>query len=188
MNRTFCFVVVIGLALVVFACTPKDAQKSINIHSIVVDSASLKKDKIQINFMLDSFNLAAAQADYEKYFDFFADDATFLGTDATENWKKEDFMRWVKPFFDRGSVWDFTSMERNIYFLPSGDVAWFDELLNTQMKICRGSGVLIKKNNEWKIQQYVLSMTVPNSKTNAVVALKSGIEDSLIGVFSKKAK
>jgi hypothetical protein len=36
--------------------------------------------------------------------------------------------------------------------------AWFDELLNTQMKICRGSGVLVKKiGQEWKIKQYVLS-------------------------------
>jgi hypothetical protein len=32
-------------------------------------------------------------------------------------------------------------------------------LLNTQMKICRGSGVLVKIDGEWKIKHYVLSMT-----------------------------
>jgi hypothetical protein len=40
-------------------------------------------------------------------------------------------------------------------------MAWFDEL-STQMKICRGSGVLVKIGNDWKIKHYVLSMTVPN--------------------------
>jgi hypothetical protein len=34
--------------------------------------------------------------------------------------------------------------------------------LSTQMKICRGSGVLVKIGNDWKIKHYVLSMTVPN--------------------------
>jgi hypothetical protein len=29
--------------------------------------------------------------------------------------------------------------------------AWFDELLDTQMKICRGSGILVKENKQWKI-------------------------------------
>jgi hypothetical protein len=53
----------------------------------------------------------------------------------------------------------FTALERHIYFFDkTGKTAWFDELLNTQMKICRGSGVLVKKiGQEWKIKQYVLS-------------------------------
>jgi hypothetical protein len=31
----------------------------------------------------------------------------------------------------------------------------------TQMKICRGSGVVEKINGIWKVKQYVLSVTVP---------------------------
>jgi hypothetical protein len=38
-----------------------------------------------------------------------------------------------------GKAWNFTVLERHIYFDQSKK-AWFDELLNTQMKICRGSG------------------------------------------------
>jgi hypothetical protein len=49
--------------------------------------------------------------------------------------------------------------------LTTGKTAWFDELLNTQMKICRGSGVLVKIGQEWKIKQYVLSMTIPNDNS-----------------------
>jgi hypothetical protein len=40
-------------------------------------------------------------------------------------------------------AWSF-ALERHIYFDKTGKTAWFDELLNTQMKICRGSGVLVK--------------------------------------------
>jgi hypothetical protein len=57
--------------------------------------------------------------------------------------------------------------------LTKGKTAWFDELLNTQMKICRGSGVLVKIGQEWKIKQYVLSMTIPNDNSNKVIELKS---------------
>ncbi|HND96536.1 MAG TPA: nuclear transport factor 2 family protein, partial [Chitinophagaceae bacterium] len=42
----------------------------------------------QINVMLDSFNKAAAKADYNAYFNFYIDDAIFTGTDATERWDK----------------------------------------------------------------------------------------------------
>jgi hypothetical protein len=39
------------------------------------------------------------------------------------------------------------------------------------MKICRGSGVLVKIDGKWKIKHYVLSMTIPN-KMNAVIKIK----------------
>jgi hypothetical protein len=66
----------------------------------------------------------------------------------------------------------------------SGKTAWFDELLDTQMKICRGSGVVSKENGQWKIRQYVLSMTVPNSQVDPVVRLKAAEEDSLLRTMS----
>ena len=40
-------------------------------------------NKKQIAAMLDSFNVAAANADYTRYFNFYTEDATFNGTDAT---------------------------------------------------------------------------------------------------------
>jgi hypothetical protein len=64
-------------------------------------------------------------------------------------------------------------------------MAWFDELLNTQMKICRGSGVLVFINGKWKIKHYVLSMTIPNDNVDEVVKIKAPIEDDLIAKLKK---
>jgi hypothetical protein len=48
------------------------------------------------------------------------------------------------------------------------------------MKICRGSGVLIKEGNTWKIAHYVLSMTVPNDNLDEVVKIKENIENGFL--------
>jgi hypothetical protein len=139
-----------------------------------------EKEKTEISAMLDAFNVAAAKADYTGYFNFFADESTFIGTDATEIWNKKEFMVWAKPYFDKKKTWNFKALKRNIYFSKDGKLAWFDELLDTQMKICRGSGVVEKINGSWKVKQYVLSVTVPNEVVNKVVVEKAPIEDALI--------
>ena len=143
-------------------------------------------DKDKINQTIDAWHKAAGDVKFDAYFNLMADDAIFIGTDATENWTKKDFKVWAKPFFDKGKAWNFTALERHIFFDKSGKTAWFDELLNTQMKICRGSGVLVKVGKEWKIQHYVLSMTIPNDDVNAVIKIKATIEDSLIENLKKK--
>lgn len=148
--------------------------------------AKFKNEKTAISKMLDDFNVAAANAELEKYFSFFADESTFIGTDATEIWNKKEFKIWAKPYFDKKKTWNFTSLKRNIYFSKDGKMAWFDELLDTQMKICRGSGVLEKINGTWKVKQYVLSMTVPNDVVDKVVAEKSAMEDVLIQQLKNK--
>lgn len=140
----------------------------------------LEKERVQIAATLDAFNRAAARADFEGYFNFYTENATFIGTDATEIWAIDSFKRWSKPYFDRGRAWNFTAIDRNIYFDESGRIAWFDELLNTQMKICRGSGVLVKRGADWKVQQYVLSMTVPNPVSDSVTAIKAALEQPII--------
>jgi len=134
----------------------------------------------EINIMLNSWHKAAAEVNYSNYFDLLTDDSIFIGTDATENWTKPAFQAFAKPYFDKGKAWNFTALERHIYFSTDKKMAWFDELLNTQMKICRGSGVLILINGKWKIKHYVLSMTIPNDKTDEVIKIKAPIEDALI--------
>lgn len=136
--------------------------------------------KKNISKLLDDFNTFAANADFEKYFDCFAEESTFIGTDATEVWNKTEFKEWAKPFFDKKTTWNFKSLKRNIYFSKDGNYAWFDELLDTQMKICRGSGVVEKIGGKWKVKQYVLSVTVPNEVVDEVVKIKSPIENTLI--------
>ncbi len=150
-----------------------------------VTAIDTENEKKQIVAMLDSFNRAAAKADYKTYFNFYTEDAIFTGTDATERWDKPAFMAWAKPIFDKGRAWDFKAIDRHIYFDKTGNMAWFDELLNTQMKICRGSGVLVKERDAWKVQQYILSTTVPNDQLDSVIKMKSHLEDSIINTFGK---
>ena len=116
----------------------------------------------------------------------FSEQSTFMGTDATEKWKKKEFMVWAKPFFNRGRAWSFKSVKRSLYMDSELPIAWFDELLSTQMKICRGSGVVAKEKNGWKIKQYVLSMTIPNTFSDSVVNIKAAVEDSLLQSFQQR--
>lgn len=140
----------------------------------------------QINFVLDAWHKAAAQSQFETYFNLMTDDAVFIGTDAKENWNKTAFQAYAKPYFDKGKAWNFTAIERHVYIDKSGTLAWFDELLSTQMKICRGSGVLVKVGDSWKIQHYVLSMTVPNENVDDVVKIKTPIEDGVMKQLTVK--
>ena len=160
------------LALIVLAgCNPKTDR-----------SVSEK----EISQLLDDWHLAATKADFNSYFGYLSDESIFMGTDATEHWSKTEFKNFAKPYFDRGRAWNFKALERHIFFSPSGETAWFDELLETQMKICRGSGVLRKYDGNWKIDQYVLSMTIPNDNTDSVISIKGPIEDKLIQELKKK--
>ena len=136
--------------------------------------------KTSINVILDNWHKAAAQANFNDYFNVLSDESIFIGTDATENWNKKEFQAFAKPYFDKGKAWNFRAIERNIYFSSDGKIVWFDELLSTQMKICRGSGVLVQENGQWKIKHYVLSMTIPNENVDEVVKIKSVIEDKII--------
>lgn len=147
---------------------------------------AIEEEKQEINITLDEWHQAAAEANYNDYFDDLTDDAIYIGTDATENWDKKAFEAFAKPYFDKGQAWNFKSLQRNIYFNEDLTIAWFDELLDTQMKICRGSGVMIKKDGEWKIKHYVLSMTVPNEKIDDVIKAKNDIETKLAGELKKQ--
>lgn len=137
-------------------------------------------NKEEVNKTLDAWHKAASEANFNAYFGLMTEDAIFIGTDPSENWNYKNFQAFAKPFFDKGKAWNFKAMERHIYFDESGKIAWFDELLNTQMKICRGSGVLVKIGKDWKIKHYVLSMTIPNENTDQVIKIIAPIEDVLI--------
>ena len=159
------------------------------LFPFLINTTNAQNDlKSQIINTLDAWHKAAAEANYKNYFDTLTDDAIFIGTDATENWNKPAFQAYAKPYFDKGKAWNFTAIERHIYFNNNKTVAWFDELLDTQMKICRGSGVLVLLNGKWKIKQYVLSMTIPNETSDEVIKIKTPIEESLIIDLKSKKK
>jgi ketosteroid isomerase-like protein len=119
---------------------------------------------------IDDWHQAAAAADEQRYFGHFAPDGVFMGTDATERWTVAQFRVWAKPHFDKKKAWNFKAHDRHVAFSADGATAWFDELLDTpNLGPCRGSGVVVKIGNDWKIAQYNLSIPIPNALADAVV-------------------
>ena len=126
--------------------------------------------------VIDAWHLAAADADFDQYFSLMTKRGVFVGTDATEHWDNKAFKSFSKPYFNAGKAWSFTSLERHIYH--NDTTVWFDELLDTQMGICRGSGVLEFEEGQWKIAHYVLSIAVPNDRVSSLLELKKA-QDSI---------
>jgi hypothetical protein len=121
---------------------------------------------------LDSWHEAAARADEKAYFDGFAPDGVFLGTDPTERWTVVEFRKWAHPRFAKGKAWTMKSRSRHLSFSKDGATAWFDEELDsTGMGAVRGSGVLVRLKGQWKVAQYNLSIPILNDRFKEVRAL-----------------
>lgn len=148
-----------------------------------VTESDVSKIKEDVNIVLNNWHKAAANAKFTKYFNAMDTPSIFIGTDASENWTKEDFQKFCKPYFDKGKAWSFTPLERNIYTNTRQDVVWFDELLDTWMGTCRGSGVLEKKDGIWKIKHYVLSVAIPNEDIQKVIEAKKEKDELFLKKF-----
>ena len=137
--------------------------------SVLPASAS---DESDVTTVLDAFHQAASEADGERYFSLFTDDAVFIGTDITERWTVEDFKAYALPFFRQGKGWTYTPQMRHVQFSSDGQTAWFDETLQSKnYGPTRGTGVLTKTAEGWKVAQYHLTVPVPNSLLKQVVEM-----------------
>jgi ketosteroid isomerase-like protein len=160
-------------------------KKFIALLFLIFSISISAQEKSNIDAVLTQWHKAASEADFEKYFSLMTKDGVFIGTDATENWQNDDFREFSKPHFDRGKAWNFKTLERNIYTEENSNTAWFDELLDTQMGICRGSGVLKKTQGVWKVAHYVLSITIPNEHVEEATKLKKTFDQKLIDSLSR---
>ncbi|MFT7486433.1 MAG: pimeloyl-ACP methyl ester carboxylesterase [Candidatus Paceibacteria bacterium] len=137
---------------------------------LMLSAHPIQEPREAVAEVLDSLHLAAAMADSDDYFDCFAEDAVFLGTDAGERWTIPQFRAYAGPFFDKGQGWTYLSTQRHIRLSTAGDTAWFDERLqNEKYGEVRGSGVLEATGGTWKITQYNLSFPVLNDGAEALV-------------------
>ncbi len=124
-----------------------------------------------VSKVLDTLHDAASKADGARYFALFTDDAVFMGTDASERWTIDAFKAFAKPYFDKGTGWTYTKKERHIDVDDKAGYAWFDELLdNAAYGVCRGSGVLRKTTDGWRVVQYNLTIPIPNALAQDLVA------------------
>ena len=126
-----------------------------------------------INKIIDKWHADARDANFQEYFNRISDNGYYIGTDSSEIWTKAEFEYFAKPYFDKKKTWNFKTIKRSVYFSKDKNTAWFNELLNTWMGKCRGSGILEFENGSWKIKQYVLSITIPNTKIDKVIEIKS---------------
>ncbi|WP_109301789.1 nuclear transport factor 2 family protein [Aquimarina sp. AU474] len=159
------------------------------MHKLIISSLILLsifgygQQNTAIDKTLDAWHKAAADANFDAYFELMTDDAIFIGTDPTENWSYNDFKAFSKPYFDKGKAWSFSTLQRNIFVKDNATIAWFDELLDTQMGICRGSGVLLKTPKGWKIKHYVLSIAIPNENVKEITSLKKKFDTDLMSTL-----
>lgn len=131
----------------------------------------------QVAAVLDDFHDAAAKADFERYFGLFAPEGVFIGTDASERWTLEEFKAYAKPHFDKGKAWTYRPRDRHVDLSPDGKMAWFDEMLDhDKYGVCRGTGVLRKVGDKWRVSQYHLTVPVPNELMDRVVKMIKGAE------------
>lgn len=129
---------------------------------------------------LDDFHDAAANGDEDRYFALLPDDAVFLGTDASERWTGAEFRRFALPYFQRPEAWTYVPLQRHVTVLADGEHACFDELLdNDGYGICRGSGVLVRRDARWVLQLYDLSIPMPNDLAAAFAQRIRAFTDGL---------
>jgi uncharacterized protein (TIGR02246 family) len=133
----------------------------------------------EVAAVLDRLNAASTAADGEAYFDLFTPDARFVGTDASEHWSLAEFRAYAAPVFARGRGWSYRATRRTITVAPieCRCVAWFEEeLTNQSYGRTRGSGVMRLTEAGWKIEQYVLSLAIPNDLAGPIAGIIGAYE------------
>ena len=128
-------------------------------------------ETVRIEAVLDRFHAAAASADEAAYLAQLSPDAVFLGTDGGERWAGETYRAFIHSYFSRGIGWTYVPSQRTVDVAADGGTAWFDEQLdNESYGVCRGTGVLQRRDGEWRIEQYSLSIPLPNELAGEIVA------------------
>jgi pimeloyl-ACP methyl ester carboxylesterase len=136
-------------------------------HDVLVREAEQRR---AVGDVLDDFHRAASEADGARYFAHFGPGAVFLGTDANERWTIPEFRLYAEPHFDAGRGWTYVARERFVDVDFDGHTAWFDERLdNAKYGEVRGTGVLRRFDDTWRIVQYNLALPVPNELMESFV-------------------
>jgi ketosteroid isomerase-like protein len=136
-------------------------------------TAAAPPPEAEVVAVLDDWHRAAAEADGARYLGHMADDAVFLGTDASERWTLAEFRAFCEPYFARGVGWTYEPRERHL--VVQGELAWVDERLwNETYGQCRGTGVLRRADGTWRIVHYSLTLLVPNELAGEVVQVIGG--------------
>ena len=157
----------------------KKAENVVKLFYEIIDDNNKKRGLLN-NYDNYIFNVEAEKKENDLQYNKDPEDANYFNK--LEKREISDYNKAKNKYF---FCLKYNNESTNIRFNNDKKMAWFDELLNTQMKICRGSGVLILINGNWKIKHYVLSMTIPNDTTDEVIKIKAPIEDALISTLKE---
>ena len=132
-----------------------------------------------VEAVLDDFHAAASEGAADRYLAHFAANGVFFGTDPAERWTVAQFEPYVRRGFASGG-WSYAPRDRTVFISDDADTAWFDEMLDGSTGIvARGTGVLVREDGGWKIEQYNFSVPFPNAlwdTINAMIARESAAD------------
>jgi hypothetical protein len=145
---------------------------SLFLFTALIARTQFNETLMSLDKLVNQWHVSAAKANFQKYFDATTNDFIFLGTAPGERWNKADFQLFCKPYFDKGKAWDFKPSNRQWNVISNGTIAYFDEDLQTWMESCRGSGICVLENGEWKIAYYNLTVLIENEKIKEFIKLR----------------
>ena len=166
------------LTVISKALSSANSLKAIAVSLALLPAiASADDQRAATDALIDGLHQDAHKGNFQAYFERYTPDAVFLGTDKSERWTIEEFKVYAKPAFEDGHGWTYLVKERN--WEGEGNTLWFDEvLINEKLGHCRGTGVIILIDDEWKIAHYALTMLVPN-EIAAEVGARTQREDGI---------
>lgn len=161
----------IGALETALAAQAKSASGAAAAAAAAATSASsTAKLREEAERVIDDWHAAAASGDRDGYLGGMTPGARFLGTDSTERWDMSQFTAYVEEHFKPGSGWTFQPADRVLLMSASGEVAWFDErLASASYGELRGTGVLERIDEAWRVAHYSMTFTVPNDVAGEVV-------------------
>jgi ketosteroid isomerase-like protein len=134
--------------------------------------AALRREAHRV---VDDWHGAAAVGDAPRYLGHMAEDSVFMGTDSTERWDLTAFRAYVEQHMSAGKGWVYVPSDRGLVVPEGSELAWFDERLTSDgYGELRGTGVLRRDGDTWRIVHYSMTFTVPNAVARDVVKLIRG--------------
>ena len=134
--------------------------------------ADLKSVVNEADFVISKMWESFVQGDHKMFAETMAQDSDMVtfGTDASERWDGwDDLQKSVKNQFDAFDILNVKRMDKKLNLSDSGEVAWFSEIVDWEflvegkkqiIKGVRYTGVMEKRENEWKIVQFHSSVGV----------------------------
>ena len=126
----------------------------------------------QADFVISKMWKSFVQGDHKMFAETMAHDPDMVtfGTDASERWDGwDDLQKSVKNQFDAFDILNVKRLNKKLNLSNSGEVAWFSEIVDWEFladgkkQIIEGvryTGVMEKRENEWKIVQFHSSVGV----------------------------